>query len=72
MDFANDKIKVVNDTKIEPKILPFRCPVCNGFGTLKHGSKICSACGGKGYITVSQEGQDGKQSTIGERLYSDS
>lgn len=29
-----------------------RCPVCNGFGTLKHGTKICQGCEGKGYVIV--------------------
>lgn len=32
-----------------------RCPVCNGFGTLKYGTKICQACRGKGYILVPNE-----------------
>ena len=38
--------------KIEPNRIPFRCPVCNGFGTVKHGSLTCHACGGKGYVVV--------------------
>lgn len=29
-----------------------RCPVCNGFGTLKYGSILCHACEGKGYILI--------------------
>ena len=28
------------------------CPVCNGFGTLKYGSKTCQGCEGKGYVVV--------------------
>jgi DnaJ-class molecular chaperone len=45
----------VNDTKIIPKILPFRCPVCKGFGTVNYGKQICKACRSKGYILVKQE-----------------
>lgn len=45
----------INDTKIIPKILPFRCPVCKGFGTVNYGKHKCKACDGKGYILVSQE-----------------
>jgi len=29
-----------------------KCPVCNGFGTLKYGSLVCHACNSKGYILV--------------------
>lgn len=29
-----------------------KCPVCNGFGTLSFGRKVCHGCGGKGYILV--------------------
>jgi DnaJ-class molecular chaperone len=45
----------IQDTIIEPKRIPFKCPVCNGFGTLKHGSITCHACNGKGYIVVDNE-----------------
>lgn len=37
---------------ITPEVHAERCPVCNGFGTLKYGEKICQACKGKGYIVV--------------------
>ena len=40
-----------------PKKIPFKCVVCNGFGSLKYGAKTCQACDGKGYIIVEQEGQ---------------
>lgn len=29
-----------------------KCPVCNGFGTLKYGSILCHACEGRGYILI--------------------
>ena len=35
-----------------PKFSPFKCVVCNGFGTLKYGEKTCQACNGRGYITI--------------------
>jgi RecJ-like exonuclease len=37
-----------------PQKVPFRCPVCNGFGTVKHGTLICQGCGGKGYVVIDQ------------------
>jgi len=30
-----------------------KCPVCNGFGTLKWGQLTCHGCRGKGFITIS-------------------
>ena len=45
----------VNDTKIEVNKVPFKCPVCGGFGTLSYGTKVCHACNGKGFIIVPQE-----------------
>jgi len=41
--------------KIDPKKIPFKCPVCNGFGTLKYGEITCKACKGSGYVVVDQE-----------------
>ena len=31
------------------------CVVCNGFGTLKYGSKVCQACKGRGYIVINND-----------------
>jgi RecJ-like exonuclease len=46
---------------VEPKKIPFKCPVCNGFGTVKFGQLVCQACDGKGYVVVNQEGEkDGR------------
>jgi len=47
----------------KPKKIPFRCVVCNGFGTLKHGSKECQACHGKGYVVINQDGQTDESPT---------
>lgn len=48
--------------KITPKYHSEKCPVCNGFGTLKYGEKTCQACNGKGYVIVPNfsEGKDDK------------
>lgn len=43
----NIKIK-----EVKPKYYAQTCPVCNGFGTLKYGTKTCQGCDGKGYIFV--------------------
>lgn len=29
-----------------------KCPVCNSFGTLQYGKKICHGCKGKGFIII--------------------
>jgi DnaJ-class molecular chaperone len=39
----------------KPKKIPFKCPVCNGFGTLKYGEKQCQACKGLGFVVIAQE-----------------
>lgn len=48
----------------EPIKIPFKCPVCNGFGTLKYGTVKCQGCSGKGWVVVNQdremEDQDGQ------------
>lgn len=36
------------------RFIPTKCPVCNGFGTVKHGELICGACDGKGFIVIDQ------------------
>jgi len=53
-----DNLQTINDTRIIPKILPFRCPVCRGFGTVNWGKKGCNTCKGKGVILVDQEKKD--------------
>jgi len=37
---------------MKPAQIPHKCPVCNGFGTLKWGKTVCHACKGCGYILV--------------------
>jgi DnaJ-class molecular chaperone len=38
-----------------PKFSAQKCPVCNGFGTLKYGEKVCQACQGRGYVVINNE-----------------
>lgn len=55
--------KIIIDTII-PQYYAQQCPVCNGFGTLRHGTKICQGCEGKGYILVPtgiDGGKDGEE-----------
>ena len=47
-----DGLKDETPEKVIPECHAERCVVCNGFGTLKYGEKICQACKGKGYIIV--------------------
>lgn len=48
------------EDKIEEKteVHAEKCPVCNGFGTLRHGTKTCDACKGKCYILVPNKLED--------------
>ena len=41
--------------KIIPKKIPFRCPNCSGFGTLRYGKLECHSCEGRGFIIINQE-----------------
>lgn len=49
------EIQVSKEVKVKPTGIPFRCVVCNSFGTLASGTKICHACKGKGYILIPAE-----------------
>lgn len=47
--------------EITPQYHAERCPVCNGFGTLKYGTKTCQGCYGKGYVIVPNFEFEGKK-----------
>jgi DnaJ-class molecular chaperone len=47
-----EKISQTIVQTIEPELIAQRCPVCNGFGTLRYGQKVCQACDGKGYVLI--------------------
>ena len=38
-----------------PKFSAQKCPVCNGFGTLRYGQRVCQACKGKGFVVINNE-----------------
>jgi DnaJ-class molecular chaperone len=38
--------------EVIPEVHSERCPVCNGFGSLKYGEIVCHACNGKGYVII--------------------
>jgi DnaJ-class molecular chaperone len=42
----------VQEAEFIPAAIAQKCPVCNGFGTLRHGDLICHGCTGKGYVLV--------------------
>ncbi len=50
----NPVIKIEN-VRVKPKYIAQGCPVCNTWGTLRHGTKTCQACEGKGYILIPSE-----------------
>lgn len=52
MDRMTDKTTIIDKVKVKPTHVAQTCPVCNSFGTLKFGSKVCHACNGKGYILI--------------------
>lgn len=45
---------------VKPKFIPFRCVICNGFGTVSNMRVRCHACDGKGYIEVPPK-EEGKE-----------
>lgn len=48
-------VKDLPKQKSDSKFSLHECVVCNGFGTLKYGSKTCQACKGRGYIVINNE-----------------
>jgi DnaJ-class molecular chaperone len=50
----NDPV-IIDKDKFKVTHLAQKCPVCNGFGTLKYGTIKCHGCDGKGYILIPAE-----------------
>jgi len=42
-------------TEDSKKFTAQKCPVCNGFGTLKYGAITCQACNGSGFVVINNE-----------------
>lgn len=38
--------------KLKPSYVGQKCPICNGFGTLKYGRIKCHGCEGRGFILI--------------------
>lgn len=64
---ADPEIKLPANSKFIPSKVAQRCVVCNGFGSLKYGTKVCQACSGSGYLLVpaiektdENDGQNGR------------
>lgn len=39
---------------IKPNTLPFKCPNCNGYGSVGYAKKVCHSCAGTGVVFVPQ------------------
>ncbi len=48
----NLQTQVPPNANLKPKAIAQKCPVCNGFGTLKYGTIKCHGCKGRGYVLV--------------------
>jgi len=46
------KTNIVN---VKASSIPFKCVVCNGFGTVSNQRIQCRACLGKGYLLIPAE-----------------
>lgn len=42
-------------TEGSSKFTAQKCPVCNGFGTLKYGQIKCQGCKGRGYVVINNQ-----------------
>lgn len=58
MNSLNTLSELSGIQKVEPVGIPFKCPVCLGFGTVNWGKQICQSCNGKGYVLVPARQQD--------------
>jgi len=47
--------------KVKPTTLPFKCPNCNGYGTVGYDKRECHSCDGKGIVYVPQIPIDEKE-----------
>lgn len=43
---------------LKPAKIPVKCPVCNGYGTVSYGKRVCQACKGDGYLLVPPKEDD--------------
>jgi len=58
----------MDDKIVKVKFVPHECPVCNGFGTLRHGTKTCQACKGSGLVVINDDTGETVPSEGGENV----
>lgn len=46
---------MTDDDPKEQRFTPFKCPNCNGYGTVSYGKKTCNVCHGKGMVVIDQK-----------------
>ncbi len=61
MEENNDPNQKTIIKEVTPQFHSERCPVCNGFGTLKYNTKTCQGCYGKGYVIVPNFNLEGEK-----------
>jgi len=45
---------MIDDPK-KPRYVPFKCPNCNGYGSVSYGKYTCPVCKGKGFLVIDQQ-----------------
>jgi DnaJ-class molecular chaperone len=53
------------------RFLPFRCPNCNGYGTVTKERVKCHTCNGKGMVVVDQETGKPIDDSVDNELHQD-
>ena len=48
-------VTMMIDDDLRKRFIPFKCPNCNGYGTVSYGKKVCQVCHGKGMVIIDQE-----------------
>lgn len=52
----NKEKDVIDITPVhDSPVFPFKCPVCNGWGTVSFNKLTCHACKGLGYVVISSK-----------------
>lgn len=46
--------------KVIPLEVPYKCVLCQGFGSFSHGKITCNGCKGLGYVMVKAKKEEAK------------
>jgi len=46
---------MMNSKKTKLRYTPFKCPNCNGYGSVSYGKRICPVCKGRGFLVIDQK-----------------